>query len=673
MFFINDKVVKVDDYYITYYYDGYDTLEFDISSDNESFPLIVEHAPIKDASNDYVITKIDGNGDNVHVLAELDLQDFKDRFWEIYDDGSRTLEDSIFNFLPFSWEFRDQTSNKSRRTLRLEGCTALDLLKECSKSVLYGATFNFDTKNKILYRVNPNFYRTGGYYSPAFVTEELNLRSVNYYGDSSNLITRLVARGKDGLTFAMINGGLDYVENNTFTNDIIYGYWKDERYTDAEHLLETATEMLAELAVPARSYECDVIDLKSIYPEKYGAQDLSLYNFVSLKDIKRNTSVIHQIIQVRKYPHYPERNTVTLASQPPSISREVSRIEGAVAEGGGSQTIITGDITQSEKAALEDLRLGKVKDWHFNETALYNSNGSTTGGGIRLSLGTTSASATLGDIYIASERGDDVTLTRLELGDLFQIRSENPKDGIGVTTLFSGYPIEIESGNGKIHIGLGGGATGAEGVSMDSAYIGFLNASEIHMFDHIYLPNNIQIRSTRSDGYEQSLLRLNADNHVVVGALKPNDEEAKQGGAFMYGIYETTGSGSNVVVNSAGRLMVTGSSRRFKENITYDIDEEYYHNALMNFKAAEFNMKGDNVKKLGMIAEDVEEQCSIAALYEDEPIYADDGETVTGFKRTGNVNNYDDRAIIQMLVLEAKRLNLEIRRLNEIIKRNNLK
>lgn len=167
-----------------------------------------------------------------------------------------------------------------------------------------------------------------------------------------------------------------------------------------------------------------------------------------------------------------------------------------------------------------------------------------------------------------------------------------------------------------------------------------------------------QIQGVRANGTVQNLLRINSDDHVIIGA------SGQPGGTFIYGV--TSGSGSNVVINSSGRLYTTGSSRRFKENISYDIDKEFYHNALMRFKTAEFNFKGEDICKLGMIAEDVEEQCSIAALYEDEPIYADDSETVTGFKRTGNVNNYDDRAIIQMLVMEVQRL-------NEIIERNNLK
>src|SRR5699024_1696805 len=88
----------------------------------------------------------------------------------------------------------------------------------------------------------------------AFLTAELNLTELNYKGKSSDFATRLYAYGQDDLSFAEINDGKPYVDNNTYSNRIISVYWKDERYTDAESLLADATKKLEGLAIPQRSY-----------------------------------------------------------------------------------------------------------------------------------------------------------------------------------------------------------------------------------------------------------------------------------------------------------------------------------------------------------------------------------------------------------------------------------
>ena len=71
----------------------------------------------------------------------------------------------------------------------------------------------------------------------------------------------------------------------------------------------------------------------------------------------------------------------------------------------------------------------------------------------------------------------------------------------------------------------------------------------------------------------------------------------------------------------------------------------------MNFKPATFIYNGDidNTIKLGMIAEDVDELCTIATMKD----------------KDGKVENYDDRAIIAMLVMEVQRLNKELEQLKK--------
>jgi hypothetical protein len=120
-------------------------------------------------------------------------------------------------------------------------------------------------------------------------------------------------------------------------------------------------------------------------------------------------------------------------------------------------------------------------------------------------------------------------------------------------------------------------------------------------------------------------------------------------------------------VSSAGQIGKSSSSRRTKTNINYNVDKEQYHSVLMNLKTVEFEYKNNlGVTELGMIAEDVEELSPIATYYEYEPIYDDNNQAI-GEKPTGRVDNYKDRAITQMLVMESQRKDKEIESLkNEV-------
>ena len=114
-----------------------------------------------------------------------------------------------------------------------------------------------------------------------------------------------------------------------------------------------------------------------------------------------------------------------------------------------------------------------------------------------------------------------------------------------------------------------------------------------------------------------------------------------------------TGSGAfNLVVDENGEMLKRSSAKKYKTNISYDIDTDYWHNVFMQLKTGSYNYKNTpNVFELGMFADDVAEICPQIARY------SEDG-----------VENYDDRAIIQMLVMEVQRLNKEIQTLKDSLK-----
>jgi len=80
---------------------------------------------------------------------------------------------------------------------------------------------------------------------------------------------------------------------------------------------------LAELAKPTRSYDCDVLDLANTNPEKYGFEDFSLFNVITLIDDAQERRLDYQIVEKWEYPYYPVNNKVVLSTETPKIQNQV--------------------------------------------------------------------------------------------------------------------------------------------------------------------------------------------------------------------------------------------------------------------------------------------------------------------------------------------------------------
>jgi len=113
----------------------------------------------------------------------------------------------------------------------------------------------------------------------------------------------------------------------------------------------------------------------------------------------------------------------------------------------------------------------------------------------------------------------------------------------------------------------------------------------------------------------------------------------------------STGSGTAAYItgnSSTGQKLVKySSSRRYKENIDYEIDKEKYHEDLLKFKPCRFNYKTEpGLTNLGLIAEDVAEINPELCNFED-----------------GKVESFKDRDLLVMCILELQRKDKEINEL----------
>ena len=323
-----------DKYFIQEETNGEDQIGFTLPLDHADYKLLAEEVQLLDAEDGqvYRITAIDEGAATANIKGKLELSPLRADMRIPYTNGSDTLAGTVEGVLPAGWTVVDHSLSTIRRTIDLDSATPEDVILGAA-SAFGGLAIRYKIADKAVHFYAPGDFKAGGVY----LTEELNLTSTNFKGSSSGLCTRLYARGKDGLTFAGINGGKDYVENFSYTDKIICADWEDERYTVAENLLEAAQKKVDASAVPVRSYSCGVVDLAKAWRYEEGAGsniyahlNIQLLTVATLLDTHRGTRIDHQVVQYKRYPHYPDLNVVTLSTKAPTITTTVKQLQDAI-------------------------------------------------------------------------------------------------------------------------------------------------------------------------------------------------------------------------------------------------------------------------------------------------------------------------------------------------------
>lgn len=358
--FNDDEVTPMmlddDAWFVTHAFNGNDELQFTFSEESGYYNLLEEESKVlaiglRGRSNRFVVKNIDSHDGIVTVNCGVDLYDWQRTIFDTYGGGpARTLEKVLQDVTPDGWSYSGQEQFGQSEVFQtgsrepVKAGTPLDVLDLASE--VYGCVFNFDNIANHLYVIDTESYTPSG----DFLSDEVNLKSVGYVGNSEGYATRLYPYGKrddngeNPVTIESVNDGLPYVTNNEFSDDIICVGWSDERYTKPEHLKEAAIARLAEIAVPTRSYECDVSQLN---------RNVWLYMVLTMIDRKHRTRVDQQVVEWKEYGR-PDLDIVILSAVAPSLE---SLLKSADADDDAIYQYVNGiasDLTNAYEEAIEN-------------------------------------------------------------------------------------------------------------------------------------------------------------------------------------------------------------------------------------------------------------------------------------------------------------------------------
>jgi len=192
------------------------------------------------------------------------------------------------------------------RTWMCEEKNALAILRMVQN--IHGGDLVFDNGNKIVHLLT-----FSGKESGALFAYRKNLNSIKRVVDTRSLVTRLYAYGKDGMTFALINGGKEYVEDFTYSNEVRVSTLDCSNFSNPYQMLEFARMCLAEYAKPRVSYVLSAMDLSVL--TGYEHEQWELGDIVTVDDRDLNMTVQTRIIRREYNLQEPWKTVLELSSK----------------------------------------------------------------------------------------------------------------------------------------------------------------------------------------------------------------------------------------------------------------------------------------------------------------------------------------------------------------------
>lgn len=270
----------------------------------------------------YTIKEInhDSNG-NMSVFCKRKLDDLEGRTFVLFETVGKTLTQAMTTLLSGTqWTFTVASGITKNRTLRIENCNIVDVIKQALST--YNVECEVNAKNKTI-----SFVKTIGQdRSDEYFATDFNLRELSVTNDTHDFYTEVEAYGKDGIEMSSGTRDSDgrlYISDYTYSTKKKRLIWRDERYTVPSSLYEDAVIKLEQLCQPKISYSIKVIDLYRMFGTNAGYNAYNEYRFdigdvITIVDNETKTSVKQRIIQMTIYPDDPEQNKCVISNIVPN-------------------------------------------------------------------------------------------------------------------------------------------------------------------------------------------------------------------------------------------------------------------------------------------------------------------------------------------------------------------
>lgn len=332
-------------------------LSFSLHKEDKFYNLIEEECYIETKTQEYVIKARDVGVDYTRFDCVLNLEELEANIFDRFESVEQTITASLnLAIVGTGWTVKDNTLKK-KRTVRCTNKNALEIVQEIKKT--YRADIVFNTLKREI-----EVYEHLGEDKGTYFIDSLNITALQVQSDSYKFATRIIAEGKDGLSFSDINNGKNYVENYQYSRKVKTIYWKDERYTVKESLLEDAKAKLEEISKPYTSYNASILNLAELNPKYKNILDYKLGDTITLLSKSNKVKDKQRIVKTIEWPQDHTKDTVELAN----ATLKFEDIQQENQETTDTVNNITSDNGTLDSNAIEDnsIEIKKIDNFEAN-------------------------------------------------------------------------------------------------------------------------------------------------------------------------------------------------------------------------------------------------------------------------------------------------------------------
>lgn len=305
---------------------GEQYVTLDASASDRRAGRLVNEAQIRVAGQDYTIRQTtvtrDGGSPTIAVRAEAAWYDLarKPRLTAQAWTDSQPGAEVAAALAGTDWSVGSITV-ATRRTWSWQPGNPLEVLRQIQQ--MHGGDLTFDSATRTV-----SLLVTSGRNGGVFFTVGKNLKSVKRVLDTTQLVTRMHASTEDGQTFADVNGGLDYVENHTWSSTVADGHLTFKAGTNPYTMLAMTRASLGRYCKPRTTYEASVADLSFLASHEIEA--FSLGDEVSILDEEIGIDITHKVVRLELDLLEPWNTVVTLSSTLRELGNSDSSANAAV-------------------------------------------------------------------------------------------------------------------------------------------------------------------------------------------------------------------------------------------------------------------------------------------------------------------------------------------------------
>ena len=553
---------------------GDKTLSFYYPKKGKYYDEIVEEAYIKTKKDEFVVKARELDEDYTKFECSLNLEELEGNIFDRFESVEQTITSSLnLAVVGTGWTVKDNTLKK-RRTVRCTNKSSLEIVREIKK--VYRVDIVFNTLGKQI-----EVYEHLGEDKGTYFIDSLNLIALQVQSDSRQYATRIIAEGKDGLSFSDINNGKNYVENYQYSNKVKTIYWKDERYTIKENLLEDARAKLEELSKPFRSYSASILNLAELNHRYSSILDFKLGDAINLISKKNKIKDKQRIVKTIEWPQDHTKDSVELAN----ATLKFEDIQQENQETSDTVSNITTDNGTINGSTIDSIQVKQIENFEANVLKV------TKLEVIEASINHLSViKADIQDLNVVKADIGTLEATKANITELNSVRADLQQAIIGKANI-----TDLNAAVGKIHV------LESKTASIENALLGNLTADN-------FKANSITATS--------GIIAEGAIGSAQISSLSVNKLEAGEFITSKHKIVSADGTieivGNQILINRNNiNRVILGEYRKLDNTTDYGLlirgkdgrtvmfDSDGVHNAGITNGAIDNNKVADNANISG--------------------------------------------------------------------------